>query len=129
MTLTIILILIVVAIQTYATIENFKWSSRLAEKELDLDKQEVSLDEREKRNKEDFLALASMEDEQEVHASYTVTESDLLKYTTEAKILSIAKNKIAHTLAYDIMHKYVPSVDEVDGKMRVSYKFKIKEAE
>lgn len=101
----------------------------LNERELALDKQEVSLDEREKRNKDEFLALASMQDAEVVHSSYTVTESDMIKYTTDAKVLSIAKNRIAHNIAYDIMHKVAPTVDEVDGKMRVSYKFKIKEAE
>lgn len=129
MTFAFILIAIIAVFEITWWCMLFGKESLLNERELALDKQEVSLDEREKQNKEDFLTLSSMEDAEVVHSSYTVTDSDMMKYTTDAKVLSIAKNRIAHNIAYDIMHKCVPTVDEVDGKMRVSYKFKIKEAE
>lgn len=129
MTFAFILIAIIAIFEITWWCMLFGKESLLNERELALDKQEVSLDEREKQNKEDFLTLSSMEDAEVVHSSYTVTESDMMKYTTDAKVLSIAKNRIAHNIAYDIMHKVAPTVDEVDGKMRVSYKFKIKEEE
>ena len=129
MTFAFILIAIVAIFEIIWWCMLFGREGYLNERELALDEHEVSLDEREERNKEEFLALASMEDAEVVHSSYTVTESDMMKYTTDAKVLSVAKNRIAHNIAYDIMHKVAPTVDEVDGKMRVSYKFKIKEAE
>lgn len=129
MTFAFILIAIIAVFEITWWCMLFGKESLLNERELALDKQEVSLDEREKQNKEDFLTLSSMEDAEVVHSSYTVTDSDMMKYTTDAKVLSIAKNRIAHNIAYDIMHKCVPTVDEVDGRMRVSYKFKIKEAD
>ena len=129
MTFAFILIAIIAIFEVIWWCMLFGREGYLNERELALDKQEVSLDEREKQNKEDFLALSSMEDAEVVHSSYTVTKSDLMKYTTDAKVLSVAKNRIAHNIAYDIMHKVAPTVDEVDGKMRVSYKFKIKEAD
>lgn len=128
MTFAFILIAIVAIFEVVWWCMLFGREGYLNERELALDEHEVSLDEREKRNKEEFLTLASMEDAEVVHSSYTVTESDMMKYTTDAKVLSIAKNRIAHNIAYDIMHKVTPTVDEVDGKMKISYKFKIKEA-
>ena len=126
MTIAVILLLVVVALQVYATIENFKWSARLSEKELDLEKQEVSLDEREARNKEDFITLAETEAEMvEIHSTYVVTDADTMRYNSDKAIYNVARNRIAHNIAYDIIHKFNP---EFDGEV-MTYKFKIKEAE
>lgn len=126
MTIAVILLLVVVALLVYATIENFKWSSRLTERELNLDKQEVSLEEREKRNKEDFITLAETEAEMiEVHSTYVVTDADTMRYNSDKAIYNVARNRIAHNIAYDIIQTFEP---KFDGEV-MTYRFKIKEAE
>ena len=61
-------------------------------------------------------------------ASYTETEADTMKYTTDALIESHARKHIAMTIAQDLLREYKPMEDTTaDGRRRFSYKFKIKE--
>lgn len=62
-----------------------------------------------------------------VEDSYTVTDSDLMKYCTDKAIRSHAQNKIALAIAHDIMRKVPPEeyVNE-EGKTVLTYKFKIR---
>ena len=57
-----ILLIAVALILGAGIVGNFLWSCSLADKELDLDKQETSLEEREKRLKEEFLELSKEDD-------------------------------------------------------------------
>ena len=60
--------------------------------------------------------------------SYTVTEADLIRYDSDAKIANIARNRLAHLLANDIIRNFPqPAADEVDGKTRYSYRLTVKE--
>lgn len=107
-------------------IYNCRYHSMIAEKSLELDKHEVSLDEREARNQEDIIALANMEKElKELSAVYCVSEADLLRYTTEDAIKRNARKHLAFIIANDITHSFDPKVSD-DGK-KYMYKFKIKQ--
>lgn len=123
MTIAWILIVIVALIECFFLFQTFLWSCALAERELELDKQEVSLTEREERNTEDFLALADMEGDKEFSVVYCVSEADEMRYTTEAAIARNAKKHLAFTIANDIVHTFEPEVSE-DGK-KFSYKLRV----
>lgn len=126
MTFAVILIIIVAVIEVAFFGYTVKYASDVAERELALDKQEVSLDERELKNKEDIISLAESEAEMvEIRSTYVVTESDTMRYNSEKAIYNVARNRIAHNIAYDIIHKFSPSWD--GNKME--YRFKIKEQE
>ena len=102
MTFAGVLVGIVALIEVWFLSFNLLYHSRLVEWDLALDKHEVSLDEREQRNKEDFLALSDMDDAETLKASYVVTESDEMRYTSEERIKRNAKKQIAFTIASDI---------------------------
>lgn len=127
MEIAMILLLIFGAINIWFWIYNCRYHSAIAERELELDKHEVSLDEREQRNREDFLTLASMEDEwREIKSSYVVTGADEMRYNTEKAIYNVARSRIAHNIAYDIIHKFDPDVKTTeDGRMILTYKLKV----
>ncbi len=61
-----------------------------------------------------------------VDCSYTVTESDELKYSGETAIRNVARNRLAHNIAFDIIKKFPePKVEIVDGRKKYSYRFKV----
>lgn len=126
MTFAFILIAIIAVFEITWWCMLFGKESLLNERELALDKQEVSLDEREKQNKEDFITLVEAKTEMiEIHSSYVVSESDMMKHNTEKAIYNEARKRVAYNIALDIMHEFNPTWD---GK-KMEYKFKIKEAE
>ena len=63
-----------------------------------------------------------------VDCSYTVTESDELKYSGETAIRNVARNRLAHNIAFDIIKKFPePKVEIVDGRTKYSYRFVVRE--
>lgn len=123
MTFAVILIIVVAVLEVAMFFYIINYASEVAERELALDKQEVSLEEREQRNKEDFLTLAETEAEMtEIRSIYVVTEADTMRYNSEKAIYNVARNRIAHNIAYDIIHTFDP---EWDGSV-MTYRFKIK---
>lgn len=123
MTFAVILIIVVAVLEVAMFFYIINYASEVAERELTLDKQEVSLEEREQRNKEDFLALADMEGEyKEFLAIYAVSDSDIIRYSTETAMLRNVKKHLAFTLANDILHSFEP---DFDGKI-YSLKIKVK---
>lgn len=128
MTFAWVLVGIVALIEVWFLSFNLLYHSRLVEWDLALDKHEVSLDEREQRNKEDFLALSDMDDAETLKASYVVTESDEMRYTTAERIKRNAKKQIAFTIASDITAHFEPEESETaEGRRMFTYKFKIKQ--
>jgi len=61
----------------------------------------------------------------DINASYTVTESDELKYTAEKYVRKVAIQSISKTIASDIVRSIAPTVDVVDGHRRYSYRLKV----
>lgn len=64
----------------------------------------------------------------EVASGYLVTESDELKYVGDNAIFNAARNKIAHNIAYDLVHKFPdPDVEEDPfGRRKYSYRFQVR---
>lgn len=107
---------------------NVKTHNENAERAVELDKHEVSLKEREDRNRDDFLSLAEMEEKEAVYveSGYLVTESDEMKYLRDSAIFSAARSKIAHNIAYDLIHKFPdPDVEYVGPRKKYSYRFRV----
>ena len=72
--------------------------------------------------------MACFTDAQTVDCSYTVTESDELKYSGETAIRNVARNRLAHNIAFDIIKKFPePKVETVDGRTKYSYRFMVRE--
>ena len=64
----------------------------------------------------------------ELNAAYVVTDSDLMKYNSESAIKNVARNRIAHNIACDIIKKFPePIVYVENGKTKYYYKFKLME--
>lgn len=133
-------LLIIFATATFALLVWVLWKmAELDERQEDLDKYSVHLDERANRLAADEGTLrtlfASFKREVETFhnrdiytASYTVTESDTRKYTTDALMEAHARRHIANTIAQDIVKQFkaIESKTE-DGRRRFTYKFKIVE--
>ena len=102
--------------------------SDVLERELELEKKLSELDVREKNVKEDFLALADMDDADKMTVQYCVSESDLIKYNTDEAITRAAKKHLAMTLAHDILHKYAPTeYTTEDGNRVFNLQLKVKQ--
>lgn len=95
----------------------------LDDRQEELDKYQVHLNEREARLECRELELRIATDE--YSATYTVTESDLMKYDGDERIQRVAMKAIANTIAGDILKTAVPVIDEVNGHKRYTYKVKI----
>lgn len=95
----------------------------LDDRQEELDKYQVHLNEREERLECRELELRIATDE--YSATYTVTESDLMKYDGDERIQRVAMKAIANTIAGDILKTAVPVIDEVNGHKRYTYKVKI----
>lgn len=64
----------------------------------------------------------------ELNAAYVVKDSDLMKYNSESAIRNVARNRIAHNIACDIIKKFPePIVYVENGKTKYYYKFKLME--
>lgn len=73
-------------------------------------------------------ATAWIADSVEMNASYVVTESDELKYTSEQAIRNVARNRIAHNIAFDIIHRFEPKEEKTEfGKTKFSYCLRVLE--
>ena len=118
---------------------NIYRADELDERQEELDKYSVHLDERANRiaAEEGTLRNLSVSFKREVDAfhnrdiytaSYTETDSDLMRYTTDASMASHARRHIANTIAQDIVKQFkaIESKTE-DGRRRCTYKFKIGE--
>ena len=69
-----------------------------------------------------------IDDSVEMYASYLVTDSDELKYSSEQAVRNVARNRIAHNIAFDIIHRFEPREEKTEfGKTKFSYHFKIVE--
>ena len=133
-------LLIIFATATFALLVWVLWKmAELDERQEDLDKYSVHLDERANRLAADEGTLRNLSESfnREVDAfhnrdiytaSYTETDSDMMKYTTDASMASHARRHIANTIAQDIVKQFkaIESKTE-DGRRRFTYKFKIVE--
>ena len=136
-TLFIIFALLATVAIIVSTIRLRRWADRLSKKEVAQEEYQKTLDHL--RNCIDADQKALTERYQEIApwlrgdavtlpVSYTVTEADLIRYDSDAKIANVARNRLAHLLANDIIRNFPqPAVDEVDGKTRYSYRFTVKE--
>lgn len=133
-------LLITFTIGTFALLVWVLWKmAELDERQEELDKYSVHLDERANRiaAEEGTLRNLSVSFNREVDAfhnrdiytaSYTETDSDLMKYTTDASMASHARRHIANTIAQDIVKQFNAVEDKTeDGRRRFTYKFKIAE--
>lgn len=60
----------------------------------------------------------------EIKSSYVVTDSDLMRYDTDQAIYSVARSRIAHNIAYDIVKEFKPQKTKNSmGKTVYTYKF------
>lgn len=134
------IVLIIFAICTFALLVWVLWKMALLdEKEERLDKFSVYLDERANRIAADEgtlrnLSLAFKREMDAFHnrdiytASYTETDSDAMRYTTDRASAANAKNRIAMTIAHDIVKEFHVKEDLTeDGRKRFTYRFKIVE--
>ena len=132
--------LIIFAVGTFALLVWVLWKmTALDEKEEQLDKFSVYLDERANRiaQEEDFLRAENKFFRAEVEAfrsrdiytaSYTETDSDTRKYTTDALMEAHARKHLSAAIAQDIVHKFKMAEDKTEeGRRRFTYKFKIAE--
>lgn len=113
--------------------------SELDERQENLDKYSVYLDERANRlaiNEESAYGLIDKYNHlyldfqrKDIYtASYTETDSDVMKYTTDALMEAHARKHLAQTIASDITKNFKMVEDTTDdGRRRFSYKFKIAE--
>jgi len=132
--------LIIFAALTFALLVWVLWKmTELDERQEELDKYSVHLDERANRIAADEGTLrtlfASFKREVETFhnrdiytASYTVTDSDTRKYTTDALMVAHARKHIATAIAQDIVKQFkVVEGQTEDGRRKFIYRFKIVE--
>lgn len=132
--------LIIFAVGTFALLVWVLWKmTALDERQDELDKFSVYLDERANRiaQEEDFLRAENKSFRAEVEAfrsrdiytaSYTETDSDTRKYTTDALMEAHARKHLSTAIAQDIVHKFKMVEDKTEeGRRRFTYKFKIAE--
>lgn len=134
------LLLIIFVICTFGLLVWDLWKmTELDEREERLDKYSVYLDERANRIAADEGTLRTLYQSfkrefdafhtRDIYtASYTETDSDTRKYTTDALMEAHARKHLSAAIAQDIVHKFKMAEDITeDGRRRFSYKFKIAE--
>ena len=134
------ILLIIFAICTFSLLVWVLWKmTELDERQEELDKYSVHLDERANRIAADEgtlrnLSIAFKLEMDAFHnrdiytASYTETDSDVMRYTTDRASAANAKNRIAMTIAHDIVKEFNAKEDLTeDGRKRFTYRFKIVE--
>lgn len=132
--------LIIFAACTFALLVWVLWKmTELDERKEELDKFSVHLDERANRLAADEGTLRNLYQSfkrefdafhnRDIYtASYTVTDSDTRKYTTDALMEAHARKHIATAIAQDIVKQFKVVEDKTeDGRRRFTYKFKIAE--
>jgi hypothetical protein len=123
-------------------LRNLVISGKLNERSMALDQREARIEDKEEWLQASILAQRELEaqtralyveqkaiDEQETYqSSYVITESDMIKYTTDKAVYANAKNRIAMNIANDIVRKFEPSVERAPGgRLKYVYKFKVVE--
>ena len=132
--------LIIFAACTFALLVWVLWKmAELDERQEELDKYSVHLDERANRIAADEGTLRHLTEsfrseydafrKRDIYAaSYTETGSDTRRYTTDALMAAHAKKHLANTISQDIVKQFNPVEDKTeDGRRRFTYKFKIAE--
>ena len=132
--------LIIFAVGTFALLVWVLWKmTEIDEREERLDTFSVHLDERANRIAADEGTLRTLYQSfkrefdafhnRDIYtASYTVTDSDTAKYTTDALMEAHARKHLAQTITNDIMKQFnVVESLTVDGKRKFTYRFKIAE--
>ncbi len=133
-------LLIIFTIGTFALLVWVLWKmSELDGRQEELDKYSVYLDERANRiaAEEGTLRNLSVSFKREVDAfhnrdiytaSYTETDSDVMRHSTNALMAAHAKKHLANTISQDIVKQFDPVEDKTeDGRRKFTYKFKIVE--
>lgn len=138
MILTILLILVVVA-TVIGAIRNTIKADELDEREEELDKYSVHLDERANRLAADESALRalSLSFRRELDAfhkqglfmaSYTETDSDTMRCSDDNALVAHAKKHLAKVITQDIIKRFEMKESRTeDGKRKFTYRFKIAE--
>lgn len=138
MILTILVILVVVA-AVIGVIRNTIKADELAEREVELDKYSVHLDERANRLAADENALRSLSSSfrRELDAfhkqgiftaSYTETDSDTIQCGDDYALATHAKKHLAKVITQDIIKRFELKESRTeDGRRRFTYRFKIAE--
>lgn len=132
--------LIIFAVATFALLVWVLWKmAELDEREERLDKFSVHLDERANRIAADEGTLRTLYQSfkrefdafhnRDIYtASYTETDSDTRKYTTDALMVAHARKHIATAIAQDIVKQFkVVEGQTEDGRRKFTYRFKIVE--
>jgi len=135
MTPLFILLAVLIAANVYFLIHNLRYNSKVTQREFDLDDREEQL-KQELDNVSSLQATLAegierqlaLEESQTYTASYTVTESEELKYSTEEAVRRAAIKSMRFAIANDISNKFEPSVERVQGgRIKYVYKFKVVE--
>lgn len=133
--------LIIIALLVLAAVVLVVWALILKGKEDILARKEVAMEERCDKllnqinlvngdNDELVSKLTELthklDNAVEITASYTVTESDELKYSSEEFVRKAAVKSMRFAIANDISSKFEPSVERVQGgRLKYVYKFKV----
>lgn len=132
--------LILFTLGTFALLTWVLWKmTDLNERQEELDKYSVHLDERANRLAANEKSCENLMREfnkmyldfkqKDIYtASYTETDSDLMKYTTDTLMASHAKKHLARIITQDIIKQFnVVETKTDDGRRKFSYRFKIVE--
>lgn len=133
-------LLILFALGTFGLLTWVLWKmTDLNERQEELDKYSVYLDERSNRLAANERSCDNLMREfnkmyldfkqKDIYtASYTETDSDLMKYTTDTLMEAHVKKQLSNTIAHDIVKQFkVVETKTEDGRRKYSYKFKIVE--
>jgi len=135
MTPLIVFLAVLIAANVYFLIHNLRYNNKVTQREFDLDDREEQL-KQELDNVSSLQATLAegierqlaLEESQTYTASYTVTESEELKYSTEEAVRRAAIKSMRFAIANDISNKFEPSVERVQGgRIKYVYKFKVVE--
>lgn len=104
-------------------------SEALDERKEELDKYSAHLDERDNRIARDELELSHNRlEEVPLSARYVVTESDIIKYTTDKSFMNAVIGRVALTLSNDIARRFKPEEQTNERGMKVLvYRFKVRQ--
>ena len=134
--------LIIIAVAVAGSILNFfkgaklnKYAERLYMRENRIKEREAVL-EADRRTtqtmqeeyRKEIVRLRLKETPVEITAEYVVTESDEMKYNTEKAIYANAKNRLAMTIAHDIVKNFEPEESTTEsGRKKFAYNLHITE--
>ena len=136
MTIIYILLAVIIVVNLVWIAVNVSQGDALDERQDELDKYSVHLDERanklakwehELNGPSYVLKPKASEEDQCFSASYCVSDSDLMKYTTDKAVRANAKNRIAMAIAHDIIKRIEPYEETTEnGNTKLTYSLKIK---